>query len=67
MGLNARENLSLGFANNKSTDQPARLYRLISAFVIHFLEIIISKLAAGEILIFLLVFVSEETGFSLCF
>ena len=34
-----RENLSLGFANNKGPDQ--------SAFVIPFLESIISKLAAS--------------------
>ena len=31
-----RENLSLGFANNKGTDQPVHLCRLISAFVIRF-------------------------------
>ena len=33
-----RENLSLGFANNKGTDQPAHPRRLISAFVIRFLQ-----------------------------
>ena len=47
-----QENLSLGFANNKSADQPAHQLRLISAFVIRFLETIMSKLAAGEISIF---------------
>ena len=41
-----------GFANNKSVDQPAHLRRLISAFVIHLLESIISKLATSEISIF---------------
>ena len=44
-----RENRSLGFANNKSTDQPAHPRRLISAFVNHFLEKVISKLTTSEI------------------
>ena len=48
----ARENLSLGFANIKGADQPVPQRRLISAIVIHFLESIISNLAAGEISIF---------------
>ena len=34
-------NLSLGFAKNKSADQPAHPRSLISAFVIRFLESII--------------------------
>ena len=38
-----------GFANNTGADQPAHLRRLISAFVIRFLESIICKLATGEI------------------
>ena len=33
------------FANNTDADQPAHLHSLISAFVIRFLERIISKLA----------------------
>ena len=41
-----------GGVNNKSADQPAQSRSLISAFVIHFLESIISKLATGEISIF---------------
>ena len=41
-----------GFANNTSADQTAHPSSLISAFVIHFLESIICKLAAGEISIF---------------
>ena len=45
-----RENLSLGFANNKGADQPAHPYNLIKAFVIHTLESIIVKLATGKIL-----------------
>ena len=48
-----RENLSSVFANNKSADQPAHLHRLISTFVVHFLESMISKLASGEIKFFL--------------
>ena len=46
------ENQSSVFANNKSADQPVHPCRLISSFVIHFLESIISKLVTGEILIF---------------
>ena len=38
-----------GFANNTGADQPAHPGSLISAFVIHFLESIICKLATGEI------------------
>ena len=41
-----------GFANNTGADQPAHPRRLISAFVIRFLESIICKLGAGEISIF---------------
>ena len=47
-----QENLFSGFVNNKSTDQPAHPRKLISAFVIRFLESIISKLATSEISIF---------------
>ena len=41
-----RENLSLGFANNKGADQPAQTDQCLS---IHFMESIISKLVTGEI------------------
>ena len=41
-----------GFANNKGADQPAHPGNLISAFVIHLLESIISKLATSEFSIF---------------
>ena len=51
--------------NNTGADQPAHPRRLISAFVIRFLESIISKLATSEISIFLLVSVAEETGLNL--
>ena len=47
-----RENLSSGFASNNGTDQPAHQRRLISAFVIHFLESVISKRDTGEISVF---------------
>ena len=55
------------FANNKGEDQPAHSRSLISAFVIRLLESIISKLAASEILIFLLVSVAEQAGLNLTF
>ena len=41
-----RENLSLGFGNNKGAGKPAQI--LISAFVICLLESIIPQLAASE-------------------
>ena len=34
-----RENVSLGFANNKGADKPAQPRRLISALVIRFWEV----------------------------
>ena len=45
----ARENLSLGFGINKGADPLSHPSRLISAFVIRFLESIISKLDTGKI------------------
>ena len=51
-----------GFANNTGADQPAHPRSLISAFVIHVVESIICNLATGEISIFWLVPVAEETG-----
>ena len=56
-----------GFANNKGADQPAHPRRLISAFVILFLESTISRHATSEISIFQLVSVAEETGLNLVF
>ena len=41
-----------GFANNTGADQPAHPRNLISAFVIHLLESIISRLTTSEISIF---------------
>ena len=60
-----RENLSWGFANNTGADQPAHPRSLISTFAIHLLESIISRLATGQISLFYLVSVAEETGLSL--
>ena len=54
-----------GFATNTGADQPAHQHNLIRAFVIRFLVSIICKLAIGEISIFLLVSVAEETGLKL--
>ncbi|MES9965220.1 MAG: hypothetical protein ABW116_16965, partial [Candidatus Sedimenticola sp. 20ELBAFRAG] len=51
-----------GFVNNTGADQPAHPRSLISAFFFCFLESIICKLAAGEISIFKLVSLAEETG-----
>ena len=53
------------FANNKGADQPVHPRRLISVFVIRFLESTISKLTTSEISIFQLVPVAEETGLNL--
>ena len=52
MGLDARKPVFRGLGNNTDADQPAHPCSLISAFVIHFLERIIYKLATGEITIF---------------
>ena len=51
------------FANNNGADQPAHPRGLISAFVIRFLESIISKPATSEISSFVLVYVAEGTRF----
>ena len=52
MGLDARKPVFLGHANNTGANQPAHLRSLISAFVVRFLESIMSKLATGESSIF---------------
>ena len=54
-----------GFANNTDADQPAHPRSLISAFVIRFLDSTILNLATGEISIFKLLLVVEETGLKL--
>ena len=53
-----------GFVNNTDADQHAHPRSLISAFVNRF-GIIICKLATGEISIFWLVSLAEETGLKL--
>ena len=59
--------MSSGFANNTGADQPVHSHSLISAFVISILESIIHTLATGEISIFKLVSVADETGLKLAF
>ena len=54
-----------GFANNTGADQPAHPRSLFSAFVIRFLESTLTKLSTGEISVFKLVSVAEETGLKL--
>ena len=51
--------------NNTGADQPAHPRSLISAFLIRFFERTICKLATGEISIFWIVSVAEETGLKL--
>ena len=48
MGLVAGKPVFGGVGNNTGADQPAHLRSLISAFVIHFLENFICKLATGQ-------------------
>ena len=54
-----------GFANNKGTDQPVHPCRLISAFVFHSFESIISRVAKSGISIFKLVPVPEQASLNL--
>ena len=42
------ENLFLPYANNKGADQPAQMWRLISAFVVHCIDSIIPILAKSN-------------------
>ena len=49
--------------NNKVADQPAHPRRLISAFVIHIFESIISRHAISKTSIFKLISEAEETWF----
>ena len=57
--------LPSGSANNKGADQLAHPRSLISAFAIHKLNSIVSKLAPSEISLFYLVSVAEGTGFGM--
>ena len=65
MGLDVRNPVFGGFANNTGADQPAHPRGLISLSVIRLLESIISKLSSSEISIFQLISVVEETDLSL--
>ena len=49
-------------ANNKGADQTAHPLNLISAFVIRYLESIITKLTMCKISRFYLVYVAEQAG-----
>ena len=60
MGLNKKKTCFPGFVNNKAAD-----HSLISAFVIHVMESIISYLATSKISIFQLVSAADQTGLSL--
>ena len=51
--------------NNEGADQPAHLRSLISSFVNHLLESIISRLAMRVISFFQLVSVSEQAGLNI--
>ena len=64
-GLRHEKTCLRGFANNTGADQPAHPPILISAFVIHYLESIISRRATSEISIFELVSVAEQAGLNL--
>ena len=48
-GLRREKTFLWGFANNKGTDKPAHTRSLISAFVIRFMESIISRIATNKI------------------
>ena len=54
-----------GFANNKGADQPGHPRSLISAFVIHVLESITSRLAMSKTSICYVVSVAEQAGLNL--
>ena len=63
MGLNTRQPVFKGLRTTK-VQTSLRNHALISAIITLFLDSI-SKLATSEILIFYLVSVAEETGYSL--
>ena len=67
MGLNMRSTLSSGFVNKKGADQPVYMPSLISTFVIHLLERIISTLATSEISMFYVVSEAEQAGLAMTF
>ena len=62
--VSKQEIQSSGVVNDKDADKPAHSHRL-NAFVIRFLECVISKLVTSVITVFYLVSVVEETNLSL--
>ena len=62
MGFDLRKP-SLVFANNKGTDQPAHPRNLLSAFVIHLLGSIRSRLATCKAGLTFALYVTPKTGF----
>ena len=64
LGLDAKKNCLLGFANNTGADQPAHTRSLISAFVVlsYLTENLMFRLSTSEISLFLLVTVAEQTN-----
>ena len=63
--IGTRGILPSGSANNKGADQLTHPRSLISAFAIHKLNSIVSKLAPSEISLFYLVSVAEKAGFGM--
>ena len=56
---------SLPYLNNKGADQPAHPRSLISAFVVHCLDSIMSLVSVTKISSLMLAFVAEQTDLSL--
>ena len=59
------KNCLRGSVDNKGGDQPAHPHSLITTFVIHLLERVITKLATSEIAISWVVAVAEQAGLSM--
>ena len=55
----------ISYANNKGADQPAHLRSLISAFVVHCLDSIMSLVSVTKISSLMLASVAEQAGLSL--
>ena len=59
------DNLFMPYANNKGADQPAHSCSLISTFVVHCLDSLISLVSISEISSFYLACVPQQAGLSL--
>ena len=55
----------MSYANNKGIDQPAHLRSLISAFVVHCLDSVMSLVSVTEISSLMLAAVAEQASLSL--